>query len=196
MALPSPDSLSLSEAVALVMRRCDCSEDDAKEALRRAGLDRRLEAIGSIPLSAHPDPAIRARHRARRREAVSPADWDSNIDWINGTIGPYFSVSISRASIDDWLGTERPEQSTSTLRRASKLAITKQIRAVYDTAKTTKQKPPNLREIVEPVQRALRAEGCDASGKQIQDLAGAEEFKKRRRKPGTTVRSDQRRQGP
>jgi hypothetical protein len=100
VVLPSPESLSLSEAAALVTERCDCPEDEAKGALRRAGLEGRLEAIGSIPLSAHPNPDVRARHSARKREALRAADWDSNIDWIAGTVGPYFSVSIQRATIE------------------------------------------------------------------------------------------------
>jgi hypothetical protein len=106
--LPNPDSLSLSEAATLVRERCDCSNGKAKEALRRAGLGGRLEAGGSIPLSAHPNPDVRARHSARRREALKPADWDNNIDWIAGTVGPYSSVLIVRASIEAWLGTEPP----------------------------------------------------------------------------------------
>jgi hypothetical protein len=59
MGLPSPASLTLSEAVAFVTERCNCSEDEAKDALRRAGRDSQLESDGDIPLSAHPDPAVR-----------------------------------------------------------------------------------------------------------------------------------------
>ena len=55
---------------------------------------------------------------------------------------------------------------------------------MYDLARSNKQKPPNIKEIIEPVQNALRCKGFDTSGKHIQELAGAEEFKKQRRKPG------------
>jgi hypothetical protein len=85
---------------------------------------------------------------------------------------------------------------TSTYSRAPKDMINEKIRAEYDQAETEQWKPPNLREIIEPVQEALRAEGFDTSGKHIQELARAEEFKKRRRKPGPTVKSDRHRQGP
>jgi hypothetical protein len=104
VVLPSPELLSLSEAIELVKARCDCSNDEAKIALRRAGLEGRLEAIGSIPFSAHPDPTIRARHRARRTENPRASDWNSSdIDWSASTVGPYSSVLIKRASIQAWL---------------------------------------------------------------------------------------------
>jgi hypothetical protein len=96
--LPSPESLSLSEVVALVKERCDCSEDEAKKALRRAGLDGRLRAFGSKDLRAD--------------------DWNSNIDWIAETVGSYFSVSIKRASIEEWLGAEQ-QLSTGSLNAAT-----------------------------------------------------------------------------
>jgi hypothetical protein len=69
VVLPSPDSLSLSEAVALLRVRCDCSENEAKNALRQAGLDGCLEAEGAIPLSVHPDPKFREKHGVPTREA-------------------------------------------------------------------------------------------------------------------------------
>ena len=99
MALPPAKSLTLIEAVALVKERGDCSEDEAKQALRRAGLDGRLEACGSIPSSAHPDPNIRARHPWRKSEDLRRVDWNGNIDWVEGTVGPYFSVSIKLISL-------------------------------------------------------------------------------------------------
>src|SRR5262249_28548837 len=55
MGLPSPDSLSLSQAVAFVMQLCHCSKREAKQALQQAGLDARLVAAGMIPLSTHPN---------------------------------------------------------------------------------------------------------------------------------------------
>jgi len=84
VVLPSPDSLSLSEAVALLRVRCDCSENEAKNALRQAGLDGCLEAEGAIPLSVHPDPKFREKHGVPTREALRKADWDNQIDWDAG----------------------------------------------------------------------------------------------------------------
>ena len=124
----------LPEATALVSARCDCSEREAKEALRRAGLDGRLEAIGSIPLSVHPDPAVRARHPARTSTPLRPDHWNSNIDWVGGTVSPYSSVLIKRASIEAWLGT-KPAAPALAFKKATDAMVLKAIREEYDRAK-------------------------------------------------------------
>jgi hypothetical protein len=193
VALPPAKSLTLTEAVALVKERGDCSEDEARKALHRAGLDGRLEACGSIPLSAHPDPDIRARHPVRKSEDLRPVHWNSNIDWLAGTVGRY-SVLIKRTSIEAWLGTEGETESGPTLRNATDPKINDTITQEYDKAKDAEEKPPNVKEIAERVQETLREQGLNASLNRIQDLAGAEEFKKRRWKPGETVQSKKRRQ--
>jgi hypothetical protein len=100
MSLPSPAWLTLSEAAALVAERCNCSEDEAKDAVRRAGQDSQLEAKGDIPLSAHSDPAVRERHPVRKRERLETAEWNRDIDWHRSIVGRYFSVSIRRESLD------------------------------------------------------------------------------------------------
>jgi hypothetical protein len=186
--LPSPDSLSLSEAAALVKERCDVSENEAKKALQRAGIDGRLEATGAIPLSAHRDPAVRARYPVRKHVNVPADAWNGEIDWIAGTVGRYFTVSVKRASIEVWLGVDRAQHSTSPLRPAPESEIKDEIRRQYDKADSAKQKPPNVKEIVAPVQTELRIKGLDASGRQIQKFAEAEEFKNRRGKPGATLK--------
>jgi hypothetical protein len=156
-------------------------------------MDGCLEASGSIPLSAHPNPDVRARHLPRTREALRPADWDCSINWDASEIGRYSSVAITRASLEAWLDTGRDAQFTSSIRPAPDSKINDAIRTAYDRAKATQQKPPNVREIVAPVQNALLAEGLNATGRQIQKLADAEEFKKRRRKPGSTIKSEKHR---
>jgi hypothetical protein len=165
------------------MQRCNCSQGEAKKALRRAGLDGRFEAIGTIHLSAHPNPAFRARHGVPKREALRPDAWDSDIDWSAGTVGRYFSVLLNLASMEAWLGATQHARSTETFKHAP-------------TPKIIEQKPPNLNEIAKPVQRALRAEGFDASGRQIQLLADADEFRRRRRPAGPTLANKKRRQEP
>jgi hypothetical protein len=114
MGLPSPASLKLSEAVAFVTERCNCSEDEAKDALRRAARDSQLEAEGDIPLSAHRDPVVRERHPVRKRERLGAADWSGYIDWGAATVGRYFSVSIKRSSLDAWLNTGAESPSVPT----------------------------------------------------------------------------------
>jgi hypothetical protein len=193
--LPTPDWLSLSEAVTLIMERCDCSEDDARGALVRAGLDGRLKASASTPLSIHSDPVRRAKHSMRTRQELRSDDWNGSIDWTAGTIAPfYFSVVISRASIEAWLDVGREAESSPTTRPASNSKINATIKDEYDKAESANEKPPNLRQIAQRVQKRLRSEGLYASHNRIQGLAGAEEFRKRRRKPGVTVRSEKGRQ--
>lgn len=76
------------------------------------------------------------------------------------------------------------------LRSAPEEKIHEAIIAVYDAAEVTGEKPPNIKEIVEPVQKKLRAVGYSASGRHIETLAGEDRHKSRRRKPGTTVTSE------
>jgi hypothetical protein len=72
-----------------------------------------LEAEGTIPLSAHPDPKFREKHGVPTREALRKANWDNQIDWDAGKVGPYSSVLIKRASIEAWL-TRRGQAATET----------------------------------------------------------------------------------
>jgi hypothetical protein len=198
MGLPSPGLLSLSQAVAFVMKRCSCSKREAEQALQQAGLDSRLDAAGMIPLSTHPNPKIREAHPVRKRQSLGPDDWTGQIDWNTGKVGPYFSVSITRLSLEGWLnaGGEVPAQETSgdELRTAPVDIINETIRAVYDDADRAGQKAPNVKEVVKPVQAKLRDNGFKASSSRIQEIADAEEYKKRRRKPGPTLASERRRQ--
>jgi hypothetical protein len=60
----------------------------------------------------------------------------------------------------------------------------------YSEAERAGQKPPNLKEIVAPVQTKLLAQGHEASGRQIQKLAEAAKHKTRRRKVGPTIASE------
>ncbi len=80
------------------------------------------------------------------------------------------------------------------LRPAPDSMIHNTISKVYDEAEREDLKPPNVKEIVAPVQKRLSVQGYEASGRQIQQLAEADEHKSRRRRPGPTVMSEKRRQ--
>ena len=82
---------------------------------------------------------------------------------------------------------------TNTLSPASRHEIDRAIGAAYDLAEANGQKPPNLNEIVRPVQALLMAQGHDASGREIQKLASAVPHQHRRRRPGKTLVSERRR---
>jgi hypothetical protein len=79
------------------------------------------------------------------------------------------------------------------LRPAPDSMIHKAISEVYDEAEKCALKPPNVKEIVAPVQTMLLDKGYEASGRHIQELAEHRMHKSRRRKPGTTVASEKRR---
>lgn len=194
MGLPSPEWLSLSQTASYVADRCGCSEQEAKNALAQAGREGRLDAKGSIPLSAHPDPKKREAHSVRRYEALRDVDWNQPIDWSVGKIGPYSGILIRQSSIESWVHQQPSAASMPEPRRALPTKIDEAITAAYDEAERAGKKPPNLKEIAALVQATLRNQGLKASGLQIQDRAGADEFKKRRRKPGATVASESRRQ--
>jgi hypothetical protein len=80
------------------------------------------------------------------------------------------------------------------LRPAPDFLIHKMISEVYSDTERAGLKPPNLKEIAAPVQERLSAKGHEASARRIQQVAEADEHKGRRRKPGTTVTSEKRRQ--
>jgi hypothetical protein len=74
------------------------------------------------------------------------------------------------------------------LRRALAPLITEKIRSVYDAAVAQGIKPPNLKELCQPVRTLLARDGFQASDQAIQDVASEEEFAARRRPPGARVR--------
>jgi hypothetical protein len=181
------------------MQRCSCSEREAKQALQQAGRDGRLESAGVIPLTTDPNPKRREAYPVRKQQSLWPGDWAGQIDWDTGKVGPYFSVLITRLSLEAWLNagqevTFARETSGNELRKAPDAITNEMIRVVYDDAERASQKAPNVREVVKPVQAKLRDQGFEASNRRIRELAGAEEYKKRRRKPGTTLASEKRRQ--
>lgn len=90
-------------------------------------------------------------------------------------------------------GDQAAATDTVSLRSAPEPEIHKAIKAAYDNAETASAKPPNLREIIKPVQAILCDQGYKASGSQIQKLAEAPQHQSRRRQAGKTVASEMRR---
>src|SRR6202040_4183579 len=58
----------------------------------------------------------------------------------------------------------------------SETRIKEAIHAEYHKAKDCGNKPPNIKEIVAPVQASLQAAGYEASGRKIQEVASSDEF--------------------
>jgi hypothetical protein len=90
-------------------------------------------------------------------------------------------------------GEIQPSRSPGQLKPSAPTAmIIEAIRCAYDAAEAARKKPPNVKELPAAVQPFLRQKGFTASGRRIQQLGDAEEFKMRRRPPGKTVASERR----
>jgi len=68
--------------------------------------------------------------------------------------------------------------------------ILEAIRCAYDAAEAARRKPPNIKELPAAVELVLDRKGFSASKRRIQLLGEAEEFKRRRRPPGKTLKSE------
>jgi hypothetical protein len=118
---------------------------------------------------------------------------------VLGNYGPITSERIAnskktKGDVSVPLANNTDDISSRPLRLASDSMIDKVINDTYTEADHAGLKPPNVKEIVAPVQKRLRAKGYQASGRQIQRLAEADRYKNRRRKPGATVTSANRQQ--
>jgi hypothetical protein len=87
-------------------------------------------------------------------------------------------------------GVSQPSRSPGQLKPASTAMINEEIRSEYAAAKAAGRKEPNIKEVQAPVQLRLKQKGFFASKLRIEHLANAEEFKKLRRPPGKTVKSE------
>jgi hypothetical protein len=87
-------------------------------------------------------------------------------------------------------GESQPSRSPGQLKPAPDWIIIEAIRCAYDAAEAAGTKPPNIKELPAAVQPLLQRKGFWASGRRIQELGDAEEFKRRRRLPGKTVASE------
>jgi hypothetical protein len=97
----------------------------------------------------------------------------------------------SHASSEARLGLpQAPNPSQSELKLARDETILRVIQDVYDAAEAAGEKPPNIRELPSLVLRKLQQQGYTASKRHIETLGEAPEFKKRRRPPGVTVKSE------
>ena len=86
------------------------------------------------------------------------------------------------------MGTEKPcERAPHVFRRASTELVRKTIRAVYIHAQKRRMKPPNLKEIANPVQQILQPDRYHAAAKRIQEIASEKPLAKFRGKTGQRV---------
>ena len=91
-------------------------------------------------------------------------------------------------------GQEEEATRSQAKRPAPAKMIRAAIQATYDAAEAGGQKPPNIKELPAAVQQRLEEKGFSASGRAIQKIGAAEEFKNRRLPPGNTISSGRRAQ--
>jgi hypothetical protein len=87
-------------------------------------------------------------------------------------------------------GGTQPSRSQVELKPASTAMINEAIRCAYDAAEAAGTKQSNIKELPAAVQPLLQQRGFFASKRRIMQLGDAEEFKRRRRPPGKTLKSE------
>jgi hypothetical protein len=191
---------------------------DGKVAARSASVDALLQlrtALGQgklrasarpngagkpILLPAHYWPRLTFTNRERPFRSKEQSVFETCVCFKEESRGVYWSDIQFRA--DEILAVwpskfeqnEHEHTPTRKTRLASDTLIHKTINQIYDEAEATGSKPPNVKEIVAPVQTKLQVAGYEASGRRIQQLADADVYKKRRRRPGPTLASEKRHQ--
>jgi hypothetical protein len=107
---------------------------------------------------------------------------------------PVLAIAHSRRDYGQYIAQLMAKRHPGAARRkrATFSEVRNAITAVYDAANETGAKPPNLVEIIKPVQAMLDRQGFEASGRVIQKLAADPQHDLRRRKPGRTIASERR----
>jgi hypothetical protein len=119
-----------------------------------------------------------------RRHELPPPSW-----WSDKTTGR--KEQTDDAHVAEPAPVSQPSRSpVKSLKQASEAMIIKAIKSAYDAADAAGRKPPNIKELPTAVRPLLEEKGFYASGRYIEELGAAEEFKRRRRPPGKTVSSE------
>jgi hypothetical protein len=124
---------------------------------------------------------------------MGPTDWiigfrNCRVHWASLATAPVW-LAADGTGID---GNGQTDGAPDDLRRASDRRIHAAITTVYNEAERTGRKPPNKKEVREPVQHELGKTRHTASGNHIMKLADAPQHARRRRKPGKTLASEKR----
>jgi hypothetical protein len=91
---------------------------------------------------------------------------------------------LSKRRAPSYCAESQPSPLPRRLTPASTAMINDAIGSNYDRAEAGGEKPANVKELSRAVQRVLEEDGYSASKRQIEKLAHAEEFKRRRLSPG------------
>jgi hypothetical protein len=167
---------------------CDAIEDDE---LRARWLDESPPPRGPSPLWGLPPDKPKYFVGELRMEKVRFEN-GGEIDWGDGR---WRKLLLSREDMQRLFG--GAESATSSIKKLRQISKNPQgievmheaISAVYELAQEQRVRPPNLREIIKPVQRWLeKHRGVSAKGSWIAELAADERYNSRRGKPGVWVK--------
>jgi hypothetical protein len=183
-----PDWLEFTEAVKLTAKRW------------RLGIN---EETANQLFQACRDGRVRSRFPEMPLDQTIPlALWghlDPNVN-PGGATERILSVLVNRRDLEAWwhdVEEESTGESLAARKPASERRIYAAITKAYDEAEDAGSKPPNVKEIVAPVKAILNKAGYEASGNQIQKLAGDPQHAARRGKVGVrrkTLTSEKRQQ--
>jgi hypothetical protein len=193
-------------AVERVRQAAGLSVGVAQQAVHWACARREIRSLGEGRRSMDP------LHLLQRCPSVDLKwpDWQGRLIDDRGFLAPrsgedsvIVAVYVNHADLEWWLDnrlqwwlstvwespdpSEAPSVTPIRGRPAGSPAIRDAIRAVYDEAERTGEKPPNINEIAAPVQAKLTADGRGASKRQIQKIADEPEFAARRGPLGVTI---------
>ena len=119
-------------------------------------------------------------------------DWtEIEIDWIGllkqGRNHIPSEISLPSHAAPD---ADDSDDTKDHLKTAPEKEIGKAIDAVYDEARQARKKPPNIKQIADPVLIILGGLGYITTKAHIEKIAGRPEYKKRRWKPGQKTAPD------
>lgn len=117
----------------------------------------------------------------------SPSDIAVVLPETEAEAGADFALKGGEATTDP-ASVLRRTSPTPSARPASQDAVHSAITAVYDFAESRRMKPPNIKELGEPVRKLLAREELTATKNSIEKLASEAQHRDRRLPPGSVVR--------
>lgn len=115
--LPQRVWLPLSDAADFMCKECECSVEDARQALLEALRDGQVDARGTRPNPVYQKARAEGRDDQHWQRTFPPQVgrrlepeqfWQHDPNWQNNTVGEVSEVTVNRASLLKWLGDDDP----------------------------------------------------------------------------------------
>jgi hypothetical protein len=177
------ESLSFAEAAHIVSRARNVTFTEA-EALLRAAIGR-----GDLRTEIDQQLAASIKSSGSLRDKRSTVEPSAGLDILRESATQSYLANVldqnprvNKADLENWLHQPGSEK---LLKFALRSVIEDAITWAYDETDKAGSKPPNINELVKPVQSRLKALGYrPPSGRQIKDVGSDKKFAKRRGEPG------------